>query len=471
MEPTSVRLSAPAASLFKLPPSPVPDALSPPNSGFTYAPAFDISPTLYSHLLNVAYPITIAAVYATTVIYVNQVNRQRGHKPWAFSKSSAFFYAVVAHNVFLAAYSGWTFVGMVEAVRHSWPGWRGQGGLAGAADALCKMHGPRGLGQAATYNGMTQTWGLTSHDVTLENGFPDATDVGRLWNEGLAFYGWLFYLSKFYEVVDTAIILAKGKTSSTLQVYHHAGAMMCMWAGIRYMAPPIWMFVLVNSAIHAMMYAYYTLTAISVRVPQAMKRTLTSLQIAQFLVGTSYAISHLFVSYTIPVSVPYNVISSFPSSAVSSATSIAKAAAASGGVANLLKRFALRAAGEEGLAENVPVAKASPSNGFAEVLKEEVRYRTEYQTVPCIDTSGQAFAIWLNVIYLLPLTYLFVNFFITSYTRRSGRSSTAAAVEKAGVDALKGVERTMHEDPLPTAESRAAAKEVAREALAEEEHA
>ncbi len=53
-------------------------------------------------------------------------------------------------------------------------------------------------------------------------------DTGRIWNEGLAFYGWIFYLSKFYEVLDTFIILAKGKLSSTLQTYHHAGAMMCM---------------------------------------------------------------------------------------------------------------------------------------------------------------------------------------------------------------------------------------------------
>ena len=86
-----------------------------------------------------------------------------------------------------------------------------------------------------------------------EGGVPDPADMGRLWNRGLAFFGWIFYLSKFYEVVDTAIILAKGKKSSTLQTYHHAGAMLCMWAGIRYMASPVWVFALVNSGIHALM--------------------------------------------------------------------------------------------------------------------------------------------------------------------------------------------------------------------------
>jgi hypothetical protein len=116
------------------------------------------------------------------------------------------------------------------------------------------MHGISGLGNAITYNGTASQWVSKSPSVLLSSaGTPDATDLGRLWNEGLAFYGWFFYLSKFYEVLDTVIIIAKGKRSSTLQTYHHAGAMMCMWSGMRYMSPPIWMFVFVNSGIHALM--------------------------------------------------------------------------------------------------------------------------------------------------------------------------------------------------------------------------
>lgn len=143
---------------------------------------------------------------------------------------------------------------MFNALRHAWPGFSGKDGLAGAVDALCKIQGPRGLGNAVTYNSTNTAWGVTNKAIQLApGGTPDNTDVGRLWNEGLAYYGWLFYLSKFYEVVDTAIVLAKGKKSSLLQTYHHAGAMLCMWAGIRYMSPPIWMFALVNSGIHALM--------------------------------------------------------------------------------------------------------------------------------------------------------------------------------------------------------------------------
>lgn len=143
---------------------------------------------------------------------------------------------------------------MLSALRRTVQNPMGPTGLTGTVDSLCKMHGIDQLGNAITYSPESSAWVSQSSSVLLSSaGTPDATDLGRLWNEGLAFYGWFFYLSKFYEVLDTAIILAKGKRSSTLQTYHHAGAMMCMWAGIRFMSPPIWMFVFVNSGIHALM--------------------------------------------------------------------------------------------------------------------------------------------------------------------------------------------------------------------------
>lgn len=157
---------------------------------------------------------------------------------------------------------------MVNALRISVPDLKDTRGLSSVIDGLCKIHGPRGLGNAATFDPFSSTWGFTETKLTLDaTSRPDDTDVGRIWNEGLAFYGWLFYISKFYEVVDTFIILAKGKKSSVLQTYHHAGAMMCMWAGIRYMAPPIWMFVLVNSGIHALMVSFVLPTCLLLSLP------------------------------------------------------------------------------------------------------------------------------------------------------------------------------------------------------------
>ena len=252
--PATVRIGLPRSSLLSFPPSELPVTVPAPHvAEATWKQPFNIPPGLYNQLLDVRVPVTIASVYAITVVLINRINKSRGYKPYAFSHSPLFKLFVVLHNVFLAVYSAWTFVGMYQAFTNSLPDLDDPNGLVGLVDSLCKINGPRGYGNAATYSPLTEQWSIANPEFKLANGLPDSTDVGRLWNQGLAYFGWIFYLSKFYEVVDTAIILAKGKKSSTLQTYHHAGAMMCMWAGIRYMAPPIWIFALVNSGIHAMM--------------------------------------------------------------------------------------------------------------------------------------------------------------------------------------------------------------------------
>jgi hypothetical protein len=263
----SFKFELPSWSLFQFPPNPHPTALPPSVEVRSFAAPFSIPADIFGAVLDWKVPVTIGATYATTVLLLNQYNRSLGNKPWSISKTRLFHYFVILHNVFLAVFSALTFIGMIRSLAHTWPGrrelpflgkfWPGlrtENSLAGAADALCKMHGPRGFGDAVFYNPTTQSWMTTNRNVRLGiDGAPDPTDVGRLWNEGLAFWGWWFYLSKFYEVLDTFIILAKGKRSSTLQTYHHTGAMACMWAGIRFMSPPIWMFVFINAGIHALM--------------------------------------------------------------------------------------------------------------------------------------------------------------------------------------------------------------------------
>jgi hypothetical protein len=214
-------------------------------------------------------------------------------------------------------------------------------------------------------------------------------------------------------------------------------------------------------------------------VPNFVKRTLTTMQITQFLVGATFAAVHLFVSYTVPVSVAHKVaeqvtssvspssIASTVSSAVSSVTESASAAlpTATGPALAFLWKLVYRAAGDEGLAENIPVPGSSlipahqehaptpiaAHDNLAQRVLHKIHtvdrtvYRTEYQHVPCIDTSGQAFAIYLNLIYLAPLTGLFMRFFVKSYFRRTNpkakHQSKHTPISKAAGDAMHGVER------------------------------
>jgi hypothetical protein len=186
------------------------------------------------------------------------------------------------------------------------------------------------------------------------------------------------------------------------------------------------------------------LTAFSVPIPNTLKRSLTTIQIIQFLVGASYAALHSFVSYSIPVQVP---ILKEAISVTATATSSATATATAASIADIIKKFLFRAVGGEGLAENV---NAANNPEILEQIKHSgaraVTYRTAYKTIPCIDTNGQTFAIWLNVLYLAPLTFLFVRFFVKSYLRRANKTvgKNAGAAEKTGLDAVKGVEKRLN---------------------------
>ncbi|KAJ2158427.1 hypothetical protein GGF46_003778 [Coemansia sp. RSA 552] len=107
-----------------------------------------------------------------------------------------------------------------------------------------------------------------------------------IWNNMFKF-NYLFYLSKYYELIDTFIILAKGKytrrKATFLQTYHHAGAITTMWVGCYFGSPQLIFYVVENSIIHTLMYTYFALTAMGYSPPG--KKYLTHLQIFQFLVG------------------------------------------------------------------------------------------------------------------------------------------------------------------------------------------
>ncbi|KAJ2236147.1 hypothetical protein IWW45_002027 [Coemansia sp. RSA 485] len=103
-----------------------------------------------------------------------------------------------------------------------------------------------------------------------------------IWNSMFKF-NYLFYLSKYYELIDTFIILAKGRKATFLQTYHHAGAITTMWVGCYFGSPQLIFYVVENSIIHTLMYTYFALTAMGYSPPG--KKYLTHLQIFQFLIG------------------------------------------------------------------------------------------------------------------------------------------------------------------------------------------
>ena len=136
------------------------------------------------------------------------------------------------------------------------------------------------------------------------------------------FIGWTSYMSKFYEFIDTAIILAKGQQASLLHIYHHAGVILVSWALVRFEYPPALILFFLNAGVHALMvssntiyqssnggktltkklqYTYYALMSIQVAVPRSTKAAMASIYIVQLFIDLIVCPSYLFVYQDIPV--------------------------------------------------------------------------------------------------------------------------------------------------------------------------
>jgi len=118
---------------------------------------------------------------------------------------------------------------------------------------------------------------------------------GMLWHSGLGAWSFIFYLSKFYEFVDTWILVLKGKPASLLQVYHHTGIAFIMWAAVASQSAWLLFVVLLNAFIHTLMYTYFLIKTISPTTEIKAARYLTMAQITQFLTGITCTIGIFFL--------------------------------------------------------------------------------------------------------------------------------------------------------------------------------
>jgi len=122
-----------------------------------------------------------------------------------------------------------------------------------------------------------------------------------------------FYLSKYYEFIDTFLVSMSGKTPIFLQKYHHVGAVICWHLCYYNKSDFVWMPSLLNSMVHTIMYSYYLLTSIKIQQVRIIKPYITSLQLVQFAVNyinlyfyyppvdtiTNYFIINIFAIYGI----------------------------------------------------------------------------------------------------------------------------------------------------------------------------
>jgi hypothetical protein len=74
----------------------------------------------------------------------------------------------------------------------------------------------------------------------------------------LGYFIYIFYLSKYVELIDTFILIAKGKDLLFLHCYHHCSMLFVTWSWFAFpWLEGAWWCAVVNSIIHSFMYYYY----------------------------------------------------------------------------------------------------------------------------------------------------------------------------------------------------------------------
>lgn len=99
----------------------------------------------------------------------------------------------------------------------------------------------------------------------------------------LYFWSYIYYLSKYYEMFDTVLVLLQKSRvpNFRLQVYHHAAVVPMMWRWLEDRMSLQWGGLLFNTFVHVVMYHYYAWRVLG--LPTPWKRWITKLQILQFL--------------------------------------------------------------------------------------------------------------------------------------------------------------------------------------------
>lgn len=150
-------------------------------------------------------------------------------------------------------------------------------------------------------------WGIAYH--THKNNYSWMDNKLDLSDTTLTHYMWIFHMTKYYECMDTFIMILRKsyRQISFLHVYHHSSMILYTWAvlydhpgGDFYLGP------MLNSFVHVWMYMYYLLSSFMNKQSKTKylwwSKYLTQFQIVQFFVNLSHSIYTIRnTSYDTPV--------------------------------------------------------------------------------------------------------------------------------------------------------------------------
>nr|WMZ00126.1 elongation of very long chain fatty acids protein 1a [Plecoglossus altivelis] len=147
--------------------------------------------------------------------------------------------------------------------------------------------------------GTTYTWRCDLCDLSSS---PQALRMVRV--------SWLFYFSKFIELLDTVFFVLRKKHSQItfLHIFHHSFMPWTWWWGVT-LTPVGGMgsfHALVNAMVHVIMYFYYGLSAAGPRFQKYLwwKKYMTAIQLTQFVLVSLHITQYYFMEkcdYQVPL--------------------------------------------------------------------------------------------------------------------------------------------------------------------------
>ncbi|XP_067132836.1 very long chain fatty acid elongase 6-like isoform X2 [Centruroides vittatus] len=100
------------------------------------------------------------------------------------------------------------------------------------------------------------------------------------------FWGWLFVTSKVLEFGDTLFIVLRKRKLLFLHWYHHIMTLMMCWYTTGHLVAVTHWFGVMNYFVHSLMYSYYALSALNIKMPRIIAMFITSLQLSQMVIGS-----------------------------------------------------------------------------------------------------------------------------------------------------------------------------------------
>eukprot|EP00250_Pteridium_aquilinum_P023179 c2633_g1_i1 orf=279-1211(+) len=109
------------------------------------------------------------------------------------------------------------------------------------------------------------------------------------------FWSYVFYLSKFYELLDTLIMILKRRPLTFLHVFHHAIVVIMSFFWLQYAQSLQIIALLTNTSVHMLMYSYYLLCSLGIK--PFWKKLVTNCQIVQFVFSFTVSFVMLYLHF------------------------------------------------------------------------------------------------------------------------------------------------------------------------------